>query len=276
VSSPRCRAEPVSTTPAPAPVAERGPTSSPGVLSRADPAEDWRTHLGPEGSQFAASSPDFAPCQDPAMSGPEVVRTGPIRSPAPHPPNVSKGCGISLTPAFVPAQVVQRVLEWAPPGAPPTATILLPSLAIERHRASKALVPVSPPEAGPGVGVHPAGTSRAAPTLTGTMPRRRNAAGHDLPWLKRPEPAVKNTPRTGGRLTPQNPIKASDAATKARDGAGHACQTTPDGADTVTGTPWGKAALAARRASPSTEVRLAWPPPFSFSTGPPPRDIMRG
>jgi len=72
------------------------------------------------------------------MTGPAVVRTGPITSPAPHPPKVSKGCGISVTPAFVPAHVVHRVLEWAPPGAPPTAMILLPSLAIDRQRASKA------------------------------------------------------------------------------------------------------------------------------------------
>ena len=72
------------------------------------------------------------------MTGPALVSTGPITSPAPHPPNVSNACGISLTPALVPVQVVHRVLEWAPPGAPPTAMILLPSLAIERQRASEA------------------------------------------------------------------------------------------------------------------------------------------
>src|SRR5450631_3223096 len=124
--------------PAPSLVAERGPTSSSGVLSRADPAEGRRTHRVPAGSQIAASSPDFTPAHDPAMAGPERVRTGPITSPAPHPPNVSKGCGISATPAPVPSHVVHRVLEWAPPGAPPTAMIRLPSLAIDRHSASKA------------------------------------------------------------------------------------------------------------------------------------------
>jgi len=65
-------------------------------------------------------------------------RTGPIRSPAPHPPNVSNVCGVSVTPALVPAHVVHRVLECAPPGAPPTAMTLCPSLRIERQQASKA------------------------------------------------------------------------------------------------------------------------------------------
>src|SRR5450631_4406133 len=124
--------------PAPVLVAERAPTSTPPVLSRAEPADDWRTHLSPTGSQIASSSPDFAPCQDPAMAGPALVRTGPITSPAPHPPNVSNGCGISVTPAIEPAHVVHRVLKWAPPATPPTAMILSPSLAIDCHLASKA------------------------------------------------------------------------------------------------------------------------------------------
>jgi len=177
------------------------------------------------------------------MTGPALVRTGPITSPAPQPPNVSKGCGISVTPAFVPAHVVHRVLEWAPPGAPPTAMILSPSLAIDCHRASNAY-PVcgtsrtslpDPPGAIRSsrgftlpVGAYPP-TSSVGPDavrVTGSTPRGSITRDHvsvgpltfGLAWLREARPGFDVQPAATSRVT-----RPTDTIPRRRNPAG------PDG-----------------------------------------------
>ena len=188
------------------------------------------------------SSPAPPLSHEPTITGALGVCTSDTRAPAPQPPKVANGCGSSRTAAASPRQVLHRVLEWAPAGAPPTRSSADPRGAATSHFAWKAVgdtgVTSTSREPPPGSSTvsrgreaDPSGardpTSRSSPhgvTTTGSSPARQRhvGGGHRGPPAT-PHPSRNpTTPRTPTRRRPPRPAAPRRTASPTTAGTGRA------------------------------------------------------